>query len=108
MKVKDLGEKLNYECLVSEGDDRDILNGYTSDLLSDVMGNAPEDSVLITIQAHKNTVAVASLANINVLLICNNRPAPDDMLEAAAEEDISVYRTKDSQFEASWKVHELL
>ena len=46
-------------CLVSEGDDLEIQNGYTSDLLSDVMGNAPEDSVLITIQAHKNTIAVA-------------------------------------------------
>lgn len=108
MKVKDLADKLNYECLVSEGNEEEILDGYTSDLLSDVMGNSPEDSILITIQAHKNTVAVASLANINVLLICNNRPAPDDMLKAAADEGISVFRTKDNQFTASWKVHELL
>lgn len=108
MKVKDLAEKLNYECLVAEGNEEEILDAYTSDLLSDVMGNSPEDSVLITIQAHKNTVAVASLANINVLLICNNRPAPEDMLKSAEEEGISVYRTKDNQFTASWKVHELL
>ena len=108
MKVKDLADKLSYECLVSEGNEEEILDGYTSDLLSDVMGNSPEDSILITIQAHKNTVAVASLANINVLLICNNRPAPDDMLKAAADEGISVFRTKDNQFTASWKVHELL
>ena len=108
MKVKDLADELNYECLVSKGENEDICDAYTSDLLSDVMGNAPEDSVLITIQAHKNTVAVASLAGIKVLLICNNRPAPADMLETAADEDISVYRTKDSQFTASWKVHELL
>lgn len=108
MKVKDLADKLSYECLVSEGNEEEILDAYTSDLLSDVMGNSPEDSVLITIQAHKNTVAVASLANINVLLICNNRPAPEDMLKAAEEEGVSVYRTKDNQFTASWKVHELL
>ena len=108
MKVKDLADKLSYECLVSEGNEKEICAGYTSDLLSDVMGNAPEDSVLITIQAHKNTVAVASLANINVLLICNNRPAPEDMLKAAADEGISVFRTKDNQFTATWKVHEQL
>ncbi|MDC7241914.1 MAG: DRTGG domain-containing protein [Spirochaetales bacterium] len=108
MKVKDLAEKLDYECLVSEGNELEIKNGYTSDLLSDVMGNAPEDSVLITIQAHKNTIAVATLAGINCLLICNNRPAPDDMLETAKEEGISVYRTRENQFTASWKVHELL
>ncbi len=108
MKVKDLAEKLHYECLVSEGNEQEISTAYTSDLLSDVMGNAEEDSILITIQAHKNTVAVASLAGINALLICNNRPAPDDMLEAAADEGVSVFRTKDNQFTASWKVHELL
>ncbi len=108
MKVKDLTEKLDYECLVSDGNEEDITDGYTSDLLSDVMGNAPEDSVLITIQAHKNTVAVASLAGIHALLICNNRPVPDDMLKAASEEGISVFRSKDNQFTASWKVRELL
>jgi hypothetical protein len=108
MKVKDLSEKLGYDCLVAEGNDEDLLDGYTSDLLSDVMGNAPEDSVLITIQAHKNTVAVASLAGIHALLICNNRPAPDDMLKAASEEGISVFRTKENQFTSSWKVHKLL
>jgi len=108
MKVQDLADKLEYECLVSEGNDGEITGGYTSDLLSDVMGNAPEDSVLITIQAHKNTVAVASLAGIRAILVCNNRPTPEDMLNAAAEEEISVFLTKDSQFTASWKVHSLL
>jgi hypothetical protein len=108
MKVSDLKDQLGYECLVFEGNENTLTGGYTSDLLSDVMGNAPEDSVLITIQAHKNTVAVASLAGINALLICNNRPAPQDMLEAAADEGVAVYRTKDDQFTASWKVHEKL
>lgn len=108
MKVSDLKDQLGYECLVSEGNDNALTGGYTSDLLSDVMGNAPEDSVLITIQAHKNTVAVASLAGISALLICNNRPAPGDMLEAATDEGVAVYRTKDDQFTASWKVHEKL
>ena len=35
--------------------------GYSSDLLSDVMANAKADGVLVTVQAHKNAVAVASL-----------------------------------------------
>ncbi len=108
MIVQDLADKLEYDCLVSEGNQEEITAGYTSDLLSDVMGNAPEDSVLITIQAHKNTVAVASLAGIKALLICNNRPAPEDMLQSAKDEEISVFRTKDNQFTASWKVNTLL
>ncbi len=108
MIVQDLADKLEYDCLAVEGNQGEITAGYTSDLLSDVMGNAPEDSVLITIQAHKNTVAVASLAGIKAILICNNRPAPEDMLQAATDEEISVFRTKENQFTASWKVHTLL
>ena len=54
MKVSDLKTKLNYEEVCAGDSDADIRSGYTSDLLSDVMGNALDDSVLVTIQAHKN------------------------------------------------------
>ncbi|MFO7849588.1 MAG: iron-sulfur binding hydrogenase [Spirochaetia bacterium] len=78
-----------------------ITAGYTSDLLSDVMGNAPDKSVLITIQAHKNTVAVASLAGITAIVLCNGRTIPDDMREAAENEGISLLGTEKDQFTAS-------
>ena len=42
---------------------------YTSDLLSDVMGHAPAESVLITVQNHVNTIAVCTLADIRAVLI---------------------------------------
>jgi hypothetical protein len=108
MKITELKDKLKYEELCGGSAQGIIEDGYTSDLLSDVMGNAPEDSVLITIQAHKNTVAVASLAGISTILLCNNRPAPDDMLKAAEQEEVAVYRCQDNQFTASWRIHQLL
>jgi len=86
----------------------DIVDGYTSDLLSDVMGNAPDRAVLITIQAHKNSVAVASLAGITAIVLCNGRKAPEEMIEAAINEEIAIFRTGDNQFTASWKIAELL
>lgn len=86
----------------------DIRLGFTSDLLSDVMGNAPADSVFITIQAHKNTVAVASLAGLAAIVLCSNRQAPPDMLEAAKQEDIAVYQTAENQFWASYHLGRLL
>ena len=108
MKISDLKDKLGYTPLWEEIPVGEIKAGYTSDLLSDVMGNAPDDSVLITIQAHKNTVAVASLAGINTIVLSNNRPAPDDMIKAAREEEIAIFRTNENQFTASWKIHELI
>ena len=103
MKIKDLNDKLGFEILTA-CPDSEINSAYTSDLLSDVMGNAPDDSILITIQAHKNTIAVASLAGINAVVLCNNRKAPEDMLPAAEQENIAVLKTALNQFEASLEV----
>lgn len=101
MNVSDIGQLSGMDCLQGEYADAEVLDGYTSDLLSDVMAHAKDGSVLITIQAHKNTVAVCSLAGVVAILICNNRPAADDMLEAAANEGIAVFRTSANQFQTS-------
>ena len=49
-------------------------SAYVGDLLSDVMGHAGDDSVLITVQNHLNTIAVCTLAGIRVIVICHGRP----------------------------------
>ena len=108
MKVKDLTTLKEYRVQTMENGEELVSDAYTGDLLSDVMGNAPSDSILITIQAHKNTVAVASLAGIKAIVICNQRSTPPDMLQAAKEEEIAVFTTADSQFVASCKVAVLL
>ncbi len=90
----------------AEYKDGPIAGGYTSDLLSDVMAHARTGDVLITIQAHKNTVAVAGLVGAPAIVLCNDRPIPDDMVEAAREEGIALFSTLLSQFEVSgrlWK-----
>jgi hypothetical protein len=108
MKVLKLIQAINGTAVADPREDREVLNGYTSDLLSDVMGNAEEGSVLITIQAHRNTVAVASQLDFPAILICNNRPIPSDMIEAARAEDIVIIKTADNQFTASYKVYTAL
>lgn len=78
-----------------------VVDGYCGDLLSDVMANAPAQSVLMTIQAHKNTIAVASLVGITALVICNGRTVAPDMLAAAQEEEIAIFTTGLTHFEAA-------
>ena len=101
MKISDIRELDGVVCLQGDYEDAEVLDGYTSDLLSDVMAHAGEGSVLITIQAHKNTVAVCSLVGAVAILVCNNRPVDDDMLAAATSEGIAVFRTPDNQFQTS-------
>jgi len=98
MKVSELEALEGITCLQHDFADVEILGGYTSDLLSDVMAHAREQSVLITIQAHKNTVAVASLTGIVAIIFCNNRPVTDDVLEAAGKASVAVFRTPHNQY----------
>jgi hypothetical protein len=108
MKVEQLNSCSEMECVLPAPAGTEVSTAFTSDLLSDVMAHAEEGSVLITIQAHKNTVAVATLVGIRAILACSGRTIPDDMAEAARERNIAIYRTPLNQFEATLAIHGLL
>ena len=104
MKLSSLAEKTGLKILTSAEMNPEIETGYTSDLLSDVMANAEEGSVLITIQAHKNSVAVASQFDLPAIIICNGRSVPQEVIDTAEGEGIAIALTKDNQFEISYKI----
>jgi hypothetical protein len=108
MRIKEIISKLNLEIVQDQYEDQTITNGYTSDLLSDVMGNAPEQTALITIQAHKNTIAVAALIDCKLIIICNNKEVEAEMLTSAQKEGIAIARTTETQFSISGKLYQLL
>ncbi|MCF7943137.1 MAG: iron-sulfur binding hydrogenase [Spirochaetia bacterium] len=108
LKGSSIHNHLGYTEIYLPEKDFSVTSGFTSDLLSDVMANAEEDSVLMTIQAHRNSVAVAALAGIRAIIICSGRKVPADMLTAAEEHAIALYTTEDNQFTASWKIADLL
>jgi hypothetical protein len=104
MLVSELGRRLGLQAIQDSYEDRALSSGYTSDLLSDVMANARADCAFITIQAHKNSVAVASLVGVAAIILCNGREAPPDMVEAAKAEGIAVLGSRESQFELSGRL----
>ncbi|GBU21937.1 hypothetical protein R80B4_01839 [Fibrobacteres bacterium R8-0-B4] len=105
MKVNELAAALNMKVVCPGEDGAEIAGGYTSDLLSDVMANAGDGCVLITIQAHVNTVAVASLAGVSAVIVCGGHPIPSDMEEAAKREGVALLQTERDQFTSSHLVH---
>ena len=65
MKISDIITKLDLKVISGHnGLSNEITGGYVSDLLSDVMGNAREGEVWITLQTHQNIIAVGSLKDI--------------------------------------------
>jgi hypothetical protein len=106
MLISGLAKDLGIEIEIAQGNyaDRGISSGYASDLLSDVMANAQADGVLVTVQAHKNAVAVASLVGLAAIVVCNSRPLPDDMIESARSEGVAIFRTRETAFEVSGRL----
>lgn len=100
MTLQELVQKINGTIVVDKPD-AEINTAYTSDLLSDVMGHCGDESALITIQNHLNTIAVCTLAGVEVIVICHDRPIPDEMSSAAAREEVAIVTTPLSQFAAS-------
>lgn len=108
MNVRVLETDSKFRVICNSQPDNEIKTGYTSDLLSDVLANADEESALITIQAHKNSVAVATITGTTAIIICNDRPIPDDMIAAADESGVALFLTSMNQFETSIHLGKLL
>lgn len=108
MTSKDLRTISEFTEILS-GDEQTPISGvYVGDLLSDVMGNAESGNLFITIQAHKNSIAVASLVGMPAIVLCNSRQASEEMIEAAKEHQIALFESATNQFEAALLVAKLL
>ncbi len=82
--------------------------GYCSDLLSDVIGRAGAGKLWITLQTHKNVIAIASLKELAGVIIVNGLNPDPDMLEQAKAEEIPVFSTIDGAFEICGKLYSLI
>jgi predicted transcriptional regulator len=109
MTLAELIKEIGCEILTGNVNlDKDIKDGYVSDLLSDVIGNIKEDSVWITIQRHINILGVAKLKEVIAILIPRSLQLDDNIIEKAREEGIAILRDPRSAFELSGVIYNLL
>lgn len=86
---------------------REVTGAYASDLLSDVMANAGDGHLWITLQTHVNIVAVAVLRNISGIILVNGRIPEENTLAKAREEDIPILSTTLPAFEIAGRLYDL-
>ena len=109
MTVREITEKLGLKvCCGAKGLDREIQGGYTSDLLSDVMGNAGEGNIWITLQTHKNIMAIASLKELSAIVLVKGFQPEEDTIQESEAEGIPILSTTEQSFEITGKIFELL
>ena len=94
MKISELAQLIEAKNLTPQvAEDRDVLCGYTCDLLSWVMAHGAEGMAWVTVQIHMNVIAVAVLAEMACVILPESIEMPEDSLKKAADEGLTVLQS---------------
>jgi DRTGG domain len=86
---------------------REVGQAHASDLLSDVLANAPGGGLLLTIQVHLNVIAVAVHAGLAGVVFTSGLAPEEAVREKAAAEGLPLFSTRESTFEVAGKLYAL-
>jgi len=108
MNLETIARELGLESLtpgLTGADEVEVAGGYASDLLSDVLANAPEGGVLVTLQVHLNVIAVASHADLGGVIFTSGRRPEPDVIERAIAEELHLYVTPADTFDVVGRLY---
>jgi predicted transcriptional regulator len=102
MTLYDIAQQLEFTHLTPDlqlDRTREITSGHVSDLLSDVIANAPGGGVLVTIQVHMNVIAVALHADVAAVIFAGGMEPDEAVRNRAIQEEIPLFSSKKSSFD---------
>ena len=96
------------ECtLLAKGNlERTVSKVFCCDLLSIAMSKAPANSIWVTVMGNKNTLAVASLADVSCIVLAEGVSLDEGTLTKAEEEGITVLSTQLPVFDIALEIYE--
>ena len=100
MNLNEIIQKLDLKVLTGESDLAAVepAGGYASDLLSCVMAKAQSGHIWVTLQAHPNVIAVASLLNLAAVVITEGVAPDDETVERARENGVNLLGASQTTF----------
>jgi predicted transcriptional regulator len=91
MKLTEIVKEIQLTVKTGAGSlEKEITRGYASDLMSDVMANANEDDLWVTLQIHQNIVAVAVMKSLGGIILINGREPEEDTVRKAEAEGLPI------------------
>ncbi|MGN0796402.1 MAG: hypothetical protein ACI4MT_05575 [Christensenellales bacterium] len=100
MKINELTEKLNANVVNLVNGDAELTTGYCGDFLSFVMGKAPSGCAWFTVMTNVNVCAVATLAEIGLIVVCEGSKCTPELIAKVKEQGVNVVETELDVFEA--------
>lgn len=105
--LRDIIESFNLRVVCGEKLlDREIMGGYISDLLSDVMANAKKGDIWVTRQAHPNIVAVAVIRKLPAVILINNLEPEEETVKKAIIKELPIITSELPAFELVGRLYE--
>jgi hypothetical protein len=93
MKLCELTDLMDAECICAGEAEREIHGGYCGDFLSFVMSRAPAGAAWFTVMSNVNVAAVAYMTDVGAVILCEGiRPDPA-LAERCAKEGIPLLST---------------
>ena len=108
MTVQEFAERLGLKILVEGETDREITGCYIGDLLSWVMGRAPEDCAWLTVMGNINSIAVATLADVSCIVLVENAALDENARQKAEMHGVNILLTDENSYQLAVKLHGLL
>lgn len=81
--------------------------GYASDLLSCVIAGAKPGNLWLTIQAHNNIVAVASLNELAAVIVTEDASPDTAVIEKANEQGVTLLVSRENTYTLAGKLWEM-
>ena len=100
-------DELPVQAVAGSDFSKQIIGGYVSDLLSNVMGQAKADSVWVTMQIHQNVAAVSLLAGLSAVIIAGGMKPDKVLVEKANEEGLVILVTDEPTYAITGRLYEL-
>lgn len=106
MRIEDILQAIEGDVVAGKDYlDREISYGYVCDLLSHAMANCHENSLWVTVQTHLNVVAVATLLDIQCILVPEGVAVEEMTIQKAEEEEIVIISTEKNAFEICGRLY---
>lgn len=97
--VAELAKRLGLKEINLSAPDRTVGDGYVGDLLSWVMGRAPDGGAWITVMTNVNVIAVAALSDVACVILAEGAELDENAAERARAQGINVLATDMPAFE---------
>jgi predicted transcriptional regulator len=102
MKLREIIDLLHADVLVGNDhlDDIEVDHCFSADLMSDVLGRAHANGVLVTGVTNPQAIRTADIADIQAVCIVRGKQPEAETVALAKQKDLPLFITKMGMFEA--------